>query len=179
MNWDAVGAIAELLGAIGVIASLVYLAGQIRHSRKQMDQNTRAVRAGAYQQFTANLQSTMFTAVSVPALEGVVFRGMANPETLNEEEAGRFQWWLIGVFLTYENAHYQYRMGQLDENRWQIHRLSLHNLLGSPGIRNWWATRSELIDSPEFAVMISEMLAKEPDPTSLAGLRTPVSDNND
>jgi hypothetical protein len=30
MNWDAIGAIAELLGAIGVIASLVYLAGQIR-----------------------------------------------------------------------------------------------------------------------------------------------------
>ena len=36
MNWDAVGAIAELLGAIGVIASLVYLATQIRQSREQM-----------------------------------------------------------------------------------------------------------------------------------------------
>ncbi len=35
MNWDAIGAIAELLGAIGVIASLVYLA-------RQMSQNTRA-----------------------------------------------------------------------------------------------------------------------------------------
>jgi hypothetical protein len=33
MNWEAVGAIAELLGAIGVIASLVYLAIQIRMSR--------------------------------------------------------------------------------------------------------------------------------------------------
>ncbi len=32
MNWDAIGAIAELLGAIGVIASLVYLAAQIRKS---------------------------------------------------------------------------------------------------------------------------------------------------
>jgi hypothetical protein len=144
-----------------------------------MDHNTRAVRAGAYQQFQENLQSTMLTAVSVPALVGVVFRGMSNPETLNKEEAGRFSWWLIGVFLVYENAHYQYRMGQLDENRWQIHRSSLQTLLGSPGIRNWWATRSVLIDSPEFVVMISEMLAKEPDPASLAGRWPPVSDNND
>jgi hypothetical protein len=32
MTWDAIGAIAELLGAMGVIASLVYLAGQIRQS---------------------------------------------------------------------------------------------------------------------------------------------------
>ena len=36
MNWDAIGAIAELLGAVGVIASLVYLATQIRQSRQQM-----------------------------------------------------------------------------------------------------------------------------------------------
>ena len=31
MNWDAIGAIAELLGAIGVIASLLYLARQMRN----------------------------------------------------------------------------------------------------------------------------------------------------
>lgn len=47
MNWDAIGAIAELLGAIGVIVSLVYLATQIRQSREQMAHNTRALRAGA------------------------------------------------------------------------------------------------------------------------------------
>lgn len=32
MNWDALGAIAELLGAIAVFATLAYLAIQIRHS---------------------------------------------------------------------------------------------------------------------------------------------------
>ena len=30
MNWDAIAAVAELLGAIGVIASLFYVASQIR-----------------------------------------------------------------------------------------------------------------------------------------------------
>ncbi len=29
MNWDAIGAVGEVLGAIGVIASLVYLATQV------------------------------------------------------------------------------------------------------------------------------------------------------
>ena len=32
MNWSALGAIAELLGAAGVIASLLYLATQMRQS---------------------------------------------------------------------------------------------------------------------------------------------------
>jgi hypothetical protein len=45
MFWEAIGAFAELLAAIGVIVSLVYLASQIRHSREQMRQNTRAVEA--------------------------------------------------------------------------------------------------------------------------------------
>ena len=38
MNWDAVGAVAELAGAGGVILSLVYLAGQARGSLNQSRQ---------------------------------------------------------------------------------------------------------------------------------------------
>ena len=34
MNWEAVGTIAEIIGAVGVIASLLYLAVQIRQSTK-------------------------------------------------------------------------------------------------------------------------------------------------
>ena len=105
--------------------------------------------------------------MSVPSLEGVVFRGMADYETLSEEEAGRFGWWLIGVFMVYENAHYQYRMGLLDEDRWRIHRSALQVLLKRKGVRLWWATRSALIDSPKFAVLVSEMLGKEPAPASV------------
>ena len=32
MNWDAIGAIAESLGVIGVIVTVVYVAVQIRHN---------------------------------------------------------------------------------------------------------------------------------------------------
>ena len=40
MSWNAIGALAELFGAVGVILTLVFLAMQIR-------QNTRAVCASA------------------------------------------------------------------------------------------------------------------------------------
>ncbi len=40
MNWEAIGAIAESLGAVGVITTLAYLAQQIR-------QNTSTVRTSA------------------------------------------------------------------------------------------------------------------------------------
>ena len=42
MNWDAIGSVAELLGAAGVIVSLLYLSYQIRI-------NTKTVKAEATQ----------------------------------------------------------------------------------------------------------------------------------
>ncbi len=70
MNWDAIGAIAELLGAIGVIASLIYLATQIRHSRDQMGENTRALRAGTYQQFGLELKEAYSMGAGLAAIVG-------------------------------------------------------------------------------------------------------------
>ena len=40
MNWEAIGAIGETLGAIAVIATLVYLASQIRQLKQQNAQAT-------------------------------------------------------------------------------------------------------------------------------------------
>jgi hypothetical protein len=44
MNWEAVGAIAELLGAAGVVVTLVYLSVQVRqNSREIVDSRTQRV----------------------------------------------------------------------------------------------------------------------------------------
>ena len=42
MNWDAIGAVGEIVGALAVVISIVYLALQIR-------QNSRLVRSSGYQ----------------------------------------------------------------------------------------------------------------------------------
>lgn len=49
MNWDAIGAIGELVGALAVIVTLVYLSVQIRGSREAVADSNRQSRAGAIQ----------------------------------------------------------------------------------------------------------------------------------
>ena len=44
MNWDAVGAIAEILGSITVISTLFYLALQVKHARDQIRTSVRESR---------------------------------------------------------------------------------------------------------------------------------------
>ena len=39
MNWDAVGAIAEVVGVIGIVVSIIYLGIQVRHSNVTAEDN--------------------------------------------------------------------------------------------------------------------------------------------
>ncbi len=117
MNWDAIGAIAELLGAVGVIASLIYLARQIGESREQMSQNTRASEAAAHQLYEQGVSSHIMDTVRIPGLHRVLLRGQIDFEGLDEEDAHRFNNVALVAMRTWDNAYYQYRMGMLDDVR--------------------------------------------------------------
>ena len=83
MNWDALGAVAELLGAIAVIVSIIYLAAQVRQTRLQLQS-----------QAEDNITSRAFEAYS-PVYEGnnasIFRRGLESPESLNADEAFIFK----------------------------------------------------------------------------------------
>ena len=83
MNWEAIGALAETLGALAVIVSIIYLAAQVRQTRLQLQA-----------QAEDNILSRAFDAYS-PVYEGnnsLVFRkGLESPETLSADEAFLFK----------------------------------------------------------------------------------------
>lgn len=58
MNWEAIGAIAEGVGAIGVIATLGYLANQIHQNTEHLEQSTRSARAEAVSASNVALRET-------------------------------------------------------------------------------------------------------------------------
>ena len=45
MSWDAIGAVAELLGSLAVFLTLIYLAVQVRHGRQDFRRSVRQSRA--------------------------------------------------------------------------------------------------------------------------------------
>jgi len=162
MNWDAIGAIAELLGAIGVIASLVYLATQIRQSREQLSQNTRAVRANTYQESLLLRDNALLPVAFDSATARLVLRGFAGQEELDAEEALRFNLWMTTVMSNIENTHYQLRVGFLEEERWDVHRHRMRELLTSPGGADWWRTSAfRRGASSEFVALVEEILGEE------------------
>ena len=83
MNWEAIGAIGEILGAIAVLVTLVYLALQIR-------QNTYQIREAASQD-TIHLWNTISQAtVSDPNLVEIFLKGQNDLSALNPVERKRY-----------------------------------------------------------------------------------------
>ena len=59
VNWEAIGAVGEMLGALGVIVTLIYLATQIR-------QNTGAVRSQTRATIFSGLQEELWKNMEFP-----------------------------------------------------------------------------------------------------------------
>ncbi len=163
MNWDAVGAIAELLGAIGVIASLVYLATQIRQSRNQMVENTRALQAGTYQDLQRKIDDAFNRLIVDPENRRSIRLGMSDQGQLDEDDAFVFQFWIVSVLHAYEDGLYQRRVGLIHEERWRVQLSALSAALRNPGVAQWWNSEAYRGFSPEFVALVEEILGEEPD----------------
>ena len=106
MNWDAIGAVAELVGAIGVIGSLVYLAAQIRQSAK-------AQRAATLQAVSESITQAGEELARDERL-GLFLRGMNEFSSLNDEDRFRVHLVLVGLFRRFENVVLQEELALVD-----------------------------------------------------------------
>lgn len=129
MSWEAIGAIAELVGAIAVVASLMYLAQQLKMTR-QVDQVS-ALQA-VFDGFTHHA-GQLFSAPNDLALRGLADRG-----SLTESERLRFDQLLENVLnqgemtgaLIHAGLMTAGELGPLD---WWLQR----KIFRYPGARDW------------------------------------------
>ena len=156
MNWDAVQAVAELLAAVGVIGSLVYLAGQVRGSLKQARQT--AI------QSVVNQMNNVWTQTAADQNHADIWvRGSKGVAGLKDETEGvRFSAFLLSIFRPYEEIFYYRRDGLVDDWTWESIGSQCHALMGTPGFRDWWGNRSGWF-SVDFRKHIEEILEKLPD----------------
>lgn len=91
MNWEAIGAIGEIIGAVGVILTLGYLAYQIRQNTAQLEQNERTAIAAAVSVSATNYRENRRHIYATKEVAGIVLRGLADPESLDDTDQYRFR----------------------------------------------------------------------------------------
>jgi len=151
MNWEAISAISEIIGAIAVVVSLIYLAGVVK-------QNTRAVRGSTLDAITAHQQFALHWSSE---LASAFRKSMEAPDTLTFEDSWQLSEWMTSAFVARQNEYHQYRQGLLDESVWESMENIIRFILGSEWALGWWRDYGRRYLSAEFVAMAEKLLEED------------------
>ena len=132
LNWEAIGAIGEIIGAAAVVLSLIFLIVQIRRNTIALQTNSwQAVQDGE-QRFDEYLGRDVKTL-------DIWARGSNQGLASFENTAERDQFWLIVKQLVglYQNHHYMYEKGLIEEDWWESWaKFFARDVSSHPGFRD-------------------------------------------
>jgi hypothetical protein len=110
MNWEAAGAIGEVVGAIAVVISLLYLATQIRTQNSE-------TRLAAVHEILVGFREVVqiFTTVDMSEL---FVKANYDYDSLSEAELVRLIAGILPMFRLWEEAFIQNEQGRLEDRVW-------------------------------------------------------------
>ena len=131
MNWDALGAIGELVGAMAVVATLAYLAVQMR-------QNNKLSRATAVQ--TVSQQNLEFLGMLAtnPDLRELWIKGAEDHDKLDARAKQGFYFVAQMLLRLFEEQHQLRTQGALPDEMWEASKVTCLRMLSRPGLRQNW-----------------------------------------
>lgn len=149
MNWEAIGAGAELLGALGVIVSVIYLAVQIKL-------DARARRAESSHHQVTSFTDIQLQLASDEALTNLFLDGLKSYKNLNPTNASRFGSVIGPLFRSFEENYLLWKSNTLDVHVWEGLEGVIVEFMSAHGVNEWWKTRKHWY-STEFASYIESI----------------------
>jgi hypothetical protein len=131
MSISELGSIGELIAAIATLATLIYLATQVR-------QNTRALKSATFQNISGEMGKNVEPIHSNADLAAILVKGNADPDSLSAEEKLRYSSLLVASFRRLESVYVQHKLGSIDEELKEGFEVSLMAVLRIPFGEQWW-----------------------------------------
>lgn len=156
MNWEMLSALGQLVAAVGVIPSLIYLAIQIR------EQNKERRRAGI-NVLTAQWGDLVRSAQESADFSAVFLKGMRSFNDLEPVDKLRFSAFFTRFTRNCEAMFLYYRDGALDKALWGEVERTISDYFAYPGVKEWWATRKHWL-TDEFRAVVEKIIAKKAEP---------------
>lgn len=146
--------IGQVIGAVAVVASLIFVGLQIR-------QNTKANRASTLQ-MNADYWLTYLTTLADDRFSALYSKGALGREELDGAQFGQFFFLCRATFMGCENQHYQYRTGLLDEDAYRGYEATIREQIAAfPGVRAMWQLVKHTYGT-EFVNFLDMQIAKTP-----------------
>lgn len=159
MSWQDLGSIGELISAVAVVVSLVYLAFQIRQNTRQIDENTKAAQAAAFDSSIAHTFMARQAIIENEALARIYLEGSNHPEALSDEDLLRYRLIIHNILWSLWNMQSQAQVGELSSETWSAQLATLERIVSTTGFRWFWANYAREFGA-SFQQIIADLEAK-------------------
>lgn len=160
MNWEAVGAIAELVAALGVIASLIYLAKQINANSDNIAQNTKALVSDRDASSNDTAMDILNLLATDQDLAALMMKGGLDADVLSELESFRYSTFMLRIFEAHQTYFIQHQKGSVSEELWSYYSRVMDRNMRVSGISNWWVQNRSDFNSG-FVAYINRKLSDD------------------
>ena len=160
MNWEMLSAIGQVVSAICVIPSLIYLAVQIREQNKERRRAGINILTAQWSELVKSAQESRDFAV-------LFLHGVRSFHDLDPPNKLRFGAFFTRFTRNCEGMFIYYRDGALEKALWEEIERTMIDYFAYPGVREWWATRKHWL-TDEFRAVVEAMIAQNPEPRMYA-----------
>jgi hypothetical protein len=142
--------ILQILSGVGLIASLIFVAIQIRN-------NSRAVRAATFLNVSHAMVSALFNMANSRELTDIVLRGGDDFASLTRLEKARFRFHAMFLLSLNQNVFHQSKIGTLHADDWSSFSSDLVRYFEMPGARHAWQHYKGRFN-PEFEAHVDQII---------------------
>ncbi len=142
MDLETASLLAEIVGALVVVVSLLYLGVQSR-------QNTNGVKRSSTADAIAAFREWNYLQIVDTTIRQLFIKGAKGLENLSDDERAQFWPYMFTYYKTAELMHFQYINGAMDEGVWAGWESLLSSYCTLPGLLQFYEDR-RLLFSPRF-----------------------------
>ncbi len=139
MNWEAIGAVGEIIGAFAVVTSLAYLALQIRNQNQE-------ARMAAMHDIYVGYRDTLAT-IADGVMADIIDKGIVDYEALTQPEMIRLIAGVGRLFRVWEETYLLHEAGRLDSRMWDSMLRQFNGYMSVRPFAEVWVLRKEYFDS--------------------------------
>jgi len=145
--------IAEIIGAVAVVVSLLYVGLQV-------NDNTSAIRSTAANDATVTMQAWYLEMGSNRQASDVWFNAMTSAEPLSTNDEFQFMMSMHSVLLGMQNSFLLSQEGTIDAEFREALTIAIVAVKDLPGMKRFWRQRRHFFHS-DFAEYVEDQLAQD------------------
>ena len=154
MSLEEVYYVSQVVAAVAIIGSLIYLGVQTQQTSKNQ-------RAMMHQSRVDNIRD-IFNKIGDPAFAAIYRAGASAEPGMETNACAQFAYFARGQLNSLQELFLQRRDGMIDERRWNISRGAIRTLLTYPGYRALYKLVRGGLD-PDFVALTDSILIETKD----------------